>query len=56
MELASISHKSVCPDAYALDDSRILINLKTGKDITSVSLIHDDPFAGGATGFAAWDG
>lgn len=56
MELGSISHRSAHTDAYALNADEIVINLRTGKDITAVSLIHADPFAGGATGFAAWDG
>ena len=56
MNLAAISHRSVSPDAYALNENEIVINLQTGKDITAVSINHDDPFAGGATGFAAWDG
>ena len=56
MNFASISHRGMSPDAYALNENEIVINLKTGKDITAVSIIHEDPFAGGATGFAAWDG
>ena len=56
MNLASVSHRGMCPDAYALNEQEILIQLRAGKDITSVSIIHDDPFAGGAMGFAAWDG
>ena len=56
MNLASISHRGMCPDAYALNENEIVINIRAGKDITAVSIIHDDPFAGGATGFAAWDG
>ena len=56
MNLAAISHRGMCPDAYALNENEIVINLRAGKDITAVSIIHDDPFAGGATGFAAWDG
>ncbi len=56
MNFASVSHRGMVPDAYALNENEIVINLRAGKDITAVSLIHDDPFAGGATGFAAWDG
>ena len=56
MNFAAISHRGMSPDAYALNENEIVINLRTGKEITSVSIIHDDPFAGGATGFAAWDG
>lgn len=56
MELGSILHRSAYSDCYALNEHEIVVNLRTGKDVTSVAIIHDDPFAGGATGFAAWDG
>ncbi len=56
MDLAAISHRSMGTDAYARNEQQIIINLRTGKDVTAVSIIHADPFAGGATGFAAWDG
>jgi len=56
MDYASISHRGCSPDAYALNENEIVINLRTGKDITAVTIIHDDPYAKGATGFAAWDG
>ena len=56
MELGSISHRSAFTDLYALNENEIVVNLRTGKDVTAVTLIHDDPYAGGATGFAAWDG
>lgn len=56
MELGLISHRSAYTDAYARNKDEIILNLRTGKNIRSVSLIHGDPFAGGATGFAAWDG
>ena len=56
MNFAAISHRCAFTDAYPLDENRITINLRTGKDIRGVTLIHDDPYAGGATGFMAWDG
>ena len=56
MNLAAISHRGVSPDLYALNSDEIVINIQTGKDITAVSVIHEDPFIGNATGFAAWDG
>ena len=56
MDYAAISHRCAFTDAYPLDEKRIVINLCTGKDIREVTLIHDDPYAGGATGFMAWDG
>ena len=56
MDFAAISHRSAFTDLYPLDENRVVLNLRTGKDIRAVSLIHDDPYAGGATGFMAWDG
>ncbi len=56
MNFAAISHRCAFTDAYSLDENRIVINLRTGKDIRDVTLLHDDPYAGGATGFMAWDG
>ena len=56
MDFASISHRNTPPDVYGLNRDEIVVNLRTGKDITAVTLIHGDPFAGGATGFAAWNG
>ena len=56
MNFAAISHRCAFTDAYPLDENRIVITLRTGKDIRAVTLIHDDPYAGGATGFMAWDG
>lgn len=56
MELGSILHRSAYTDCYALNADEIVVNLRTGKDVTAVSIYHDDPFAGGATGFASWDG
>ena len=56
MNFAAISHRCAFTDAYPLDENRLAINLRTGKEIQAVTLIHDDPYAGGATGFMAWDG
>ena len=56
MHLGSIYHRSAYSDCYALNSDEIIVNLRTGKDITAVSLIHDDPFAGGCTGHMPWNG
>ena len=56
MNLAAISHRGTSPDLYALNEREIVVNILTGKDVTGVSIIHEDPFAGNATGFAPWDG
>ena len=56
MNFSAISHRCAFTDTYPLDENRVVINLRTGKDIKSVELIHDDPYAGGAMGFGAWEG
>lgn len=56
MELGSISHRCAFTDCYPLNADELVIRLTTGKDITAVTLIHDDPYAGGATGHMPWDG
>ena len=56
MNFSAISHRCAFTDAYPLDENRVVINLRTGKDIKKVDLIHDDPYAGGAMGFGAWEG
>lgn len=44
MNIAALSHRTTIEYAYALDSDTVVINLKTGKDIDSVSIIHEDPF------------
>ena len=56
MNYAAISHRCALPDCYPCSRDELIINIRTGKDIAAVTLIHDDPYAGGATGFMAWDG
>ena len=56
MNFAAISHRSAFTDCYALNADEVVISLRTGKDITAVSIIQDDPYAGGAMGHMAWDG
>ena len=47
MDLAAIIHRSAFTDCYALDSDTVIVNLRTGRDITSVTILHGDPFAGG---------
>ena len=56
MNVSAISHRSAFSDCYSLNDSEIIVNLRTGKDITAAFLIHDDPYAGGCTGHLPWNG
>ena len=56
MNFAAISHKSTFTDCYALNADEVIINLRTAKDVTAVSIIHDDPFAHGCMGHRPWYG
>lgn len=56
MNFAGIFHRSAFTDCYPISPDRLVVNLRTGKDITAVSIFHDDPYAGGAMGFMVWDG
>jgi len=56
MKLDAISHRSVLTDCYAVNTDDLIIRLRTGKDVTAVTLIHADPFAGGCMGERPWGG
>jgi len=56
MNLTAISHRCALTDCYALNENELVINIRTGKDVTAVTLIHNDPFAGGCMGVKPWDG
>ena len=56
MELSAIMHRSTLTDCYALDQDTAVINIRTGKDITAVNLIHEDPYAYGISGDIHWIG
>ena len=56
MDLRAVSHRSLFTDCYALNDKEIVINIRTGKDITGVNLLFDDPYAYGIGSAAQWIG
>lgn len=56
MNLSAIFHKSCDNFCYALDDSHIVINLRTGKDIDKVILHYGDPFVSGIMGNSSFTG
>ncbi len=56
MDLNAISHRSAWTDCYALDKDTVVLNLRTGKDVTGVTLRCEDPFAFGISGDIRWDG
>ena len=56
MERSTIMHRSTLTDCYALDQDTAVINIRTGKDITAVNLIHEDPYAYGISGDIHWIG
>ena len=56
MNLNAIFHRCALTDCYALDKDTVVVNLRTGKDITAVNLIWEDPYAYGLSGQFSWYG
>lgn len=56
MNLNAIVHKSAWTDCYALDADTVVLNIRTGKDISAVNLICGDPYAYGISGDIRWMG
>ena len=56
MNLNAIYHRSALTDCYALDKDTAVVNLRTGKDITAVNLIWEDPYIYGLSGQFNWYG
>ena len=56
MDLRAVSHRSLFTDCYARNDQEIVINIRTGKDITGVNLLFDDPYAHGIGSNVHWVG
>lgn len=56
MNRSAIYHRSALTDCYALDKDTAVVNLRTGKDITAVNLIWEDPYAYGLSGQFNWYG
>lgn len=57
MNFAAIYHKTSEQMSYPLDRNHLIINLKTGYDVSQVFIIHEDPFiAGIAGGNEQWTG
>ena len=56
MNLSAVSHRSLFTDCYARNEKEVVINLRTGKDITAVNLLFEDPYAFGISGDIHWVG
>lgn len=57
MEFTGVYHKTSEQMSYALDEDRLVINLKTGYDVKQVFIIHGDPFDAGILGGSErWNG
>ena len=51
-----VSHRCGFMDCYGVDEEDVVICLRTGKDVTGVCLICEDPYAAGCSGQAPWEG
>lgn len=56
MRLDCIMHRSAFTDCYARNEEEIILNIRTGKDITAVNVIHEDPYIAGCSGRNPWEG
>lgn len=56
MNFGSISHRSAFTDCYALNENEVVLNIRTGKDVTAVNLLHEDPYSFGISGNICWSG
>ena len=56
MNLNAVSHRSLFTDCYARNDREVTLNIRTGKDVTAVNLLFDDPYAYGISGDIHWIG
>lgn len=50
MELGSIFHRTSDNFSYSLNDDDLVINIMTGYDVKTVTLVYGDPFEGGILG------
>ena len=56
MNLSAITHRSAFTDCYALDKDTVVFNIRTGKDVTAVNLLVEDPYTFGISGDFKWQG
>ena len=49
MNLEGIIHRCAYTDCYARNETELVINIRTNKDITAVNLIHEDPYINGVS-------
>ena len=48
--MSAVSHHSLFADCCGRNTRDVTINIKTGKDITGVNLLFEDPYAYGISG------
>lgn len=57
MDFNAVYHQASDNYCYPLNEDELIINIKTGYDVQSVSIILGDPFAAGILGGGEhWDG
>lgn len=50
MNLAAIYHRCTDNYCYCLDEDNVIVNIRTGYDVSKVTICHGDPFATGIMG------
>lgn len=56
MRMDCVIHRSAFADCYALNEEEVVLNIRTGKDITRVNVIYEDPYIAGCSEQSAWKG
>lgn len=56
INISAISHRSAYDQCFCLDESTLVIRLRTGKEITSVTIFQADPFEDGISDKSRWQG
>lgn len=56
MNTSAIIHRSALTDCYMLDKDTAVLNIRTGKDVTAVNIVYEDPYAYGISGEINWIG
>lgn len=51
-----VSHRCGFMDCYGVNGEEVEIRIRTGKDVTEIRLICEDPYVAGCSGQAPWEG
>ena len=56
MDISAVSHRSSYCECCAYDENRVIVTLKTAKDVDKAYIIHEDPFIHQLKRLSEWSG